>query len=139
MPPDAERPAESETIGRFVSSHRTLSVQPPDAKRPTKEEEEEEERINDGPVVDGTVEGAPASLRIVQNKPGRHRMKAAAPAERPLIPHGLPVPEPEAPAEALPPPCDDPACDPITRMRDCGDGTYERCPDCHPSARKEAS
>jgi hypothetical protein len=137
MASDADRPAETETIGRFVTDHRTQNVQPPDAKRPTKEEEEEEERINDGPVVDATVEGAPASLQIVQNKPGRHRMRAAAPGERPLIPHGLPIPEPEAAEPA--PPCGHPACEPLTRLRDLGDGTYERCPDCHPSARKEAS
>jgi hypothetical protein len=96
MAPDANRPAETRATGRFVSSHRTQNVHPQDAERPTKEEEEEEERINDGPVVDGTVEGSPAPARfevIEDPSVGRHRRgPQRQPGERPLIPHGLDTP-----------------------------------------------
>ncbi|MGH3274441.1 MAG: hypothetical protein ACRDNZ_09005, partial [Streptosporangiaceae bacterium] len=119
MASDAERPAGAETIGRSVSSHRTLSVHPQDAERPTKEEEEEEERINDGSVVDGTVEGTrvPARFQVIEDRSaGRHARQAPHrhPGERPIIPHGLPSLADIAPAEDEPVPshCRHPDCDP---------------------------
>ena len=45
-PQDAQRPMAAESIGRSVVVHRTVSGRPQVAERPTKEEEEEEERIN---------------------------------------------------------------------------------------------
>jgi hypothetical protein len=147
MAPDAQRPAAGETTGRFVSDHRTKNVCPQDAERPTKEEEEEEERINDGPVVDGTVEDAPASarLRVIEDRSGgRHRRSAPrVPGERPIIPHGLPSAADAIPAgdetSGLPPHCGHPACDPVTRQRESGDGTSICCPDCNPRNTEKAS
>jgi hypothetical protein len=137
-PPDAGRPAGGETIGRFVAGHRTLSVQPPDAERPTKEEEEEEERINDGSVAASTVEGTTPDLRVV-NGTTDHRGGGGpgAPGQGSLYPFSVPSPPSEAPScPDYGPPCG--TCDALTRQVEAGDGTFNPCPRCHPT-KKAAS
>lgn len=143
MAQDDERPAGSETIGRFAVDHRTENVCPQDAERPTKEEEEEEERINNTSVADGTVEGTPAAgrLEVVEDRSvGRPQQTADRhPGERPLFPHGLPdLPGAEVSSPELPQHCGNPACDFLTRQRSVGDGSYEACPNCHPSTARSA-
>ena len=130
-PPDADRPAEGETIGRSVSSHRTLSVQPPDAERPTKEEEEDEERINDGSVATSTVEGATPDLRVVNGTTDHRRgSKPRIPGERPIIPAAVPdLPEPPPVQREYDPPCG--SCDSTTRMVEHA-GAFTACRRCHP-------
>lgn len=143
MAPDAERPAGDDTIGRFAVGHRTENVCPQDAERPTKEYEEDEERINNGSVVDATVEGAQPELRVVENRGKRRRGggRGRVPGERPLVPYALedqpaadtgavagPGPSQEQPQYG--PPCG--SCDAVTRMVDEGDGAYVPCPRCHP-------
>lgn len=60
---DAECRDPGETFGQNLSDLRTDFVGPSDKICPTKEKEEYEERgFNSGPVVDGTVEGALASV-----------------------------------------------------------------------------
>lgn len=96
VPPDGNRPADGGTTGRFVSDHRTKNVRPPDEKRPTKEKEEEEERINDGSVSGATVEGThePARTRDKDkvDRSGREDDAAQDRALRPLWPSLTPDP-----------------------------------------------
>jgi hypothetical protein len=56
--PDGKRPKRELSIGRKTSEHRTISGRAQDGNRPTKEEEEKEERdIRRAGAVNGTVEG----------------------------------------------------------------------------------
>lgn len=143
-PSDAERPAAGETIGRFVSDHRTKNVCPQDEKRPTKEEEEEEERINKELDFNRTVEGTPAGarLKVVEDRSVGRRSQGTprTPGERPIIPFAVPSLTNEDPSSSVSPQAKATWCG-TCESSDWVDspGGLKRCPACNPPASSEAS